>query len=99
MGGDPLTTAELLSQLTDTYGEEAVRRALSLTPVLSLTRDAADFHLDNAVRARAYDGPSGSLVLEVPRKQNEPVEITFLGEARLTLEVEVQAKPRRRAAG
>lgn len=61
------------------HGEEAVQRALLLTPMLSLVRDAGDFHLDNASRAAGTDGVIGSLVLELPRKPNQPTEVTFIG--------------------
>lgn len=96
MGAPSGGLLELLTQLQDEHGENAVRAALSLTPLLSSTRDAAAFHLDTATRAHRYDGPSGSLVLEVPRKPNEPVEVTWLGESRLTLELEVTPKSQRR---
>lgn len=96
MGAPSEGLLELLTQLAEEHGEDAVRAALSLTPLLSSTRDAAQFHLETATRAHRYDGPSGSLVLEVPRKPNEPVECTWLGETRLTLELEVLPKQQRR---
>ena len=76
---DPEGLIELLTQLTATHGEDAVRRALALAPMLSLVRDDAQYHLDSATGAAAYDGPSGALVLGVPRKRNQPTEVNWLG--------------------
>jgi hypothetical protein len=79
MPDSPLESTELLTQLTSAYGEQAVRRALSLVPVLSLLRDDADFHLSTAATAAHHEGVSGTLVLEVPRKPNQPTEIAWHG--------------------
>lgn len=75
--GAPL--GELLDSLVSEHGEEAVRRALQLTPMLSLVRDSATFHLETAARAAGTEGVTGALVLELPRKPNQPTEISFLG--------------------
>lgn len=79
MEGLPSALIELLTQLVDTHGEEAVHRALSLVPMLSLVRDDAAYHLNAAAGAADHDGPSGALVLGVPRKRNQPTEINWLG--------------------
>ena len=47
--------------------------------MLSLVRDDAQYHLDSGSGAAAYDGPSGALVLGVPRKKNQPTEVNWLG--------------------
>lgn len=89
MGGpDPEGLTELLTQLTTAHGEDAVRRALALVPMLSLIRDDAQYHLDTAARAAQYEGVAGTLVLGVPRKSNQPTEINWLGgKAELKLSV------------
>lgn len=69
----------LFTEMVTAHGEEAVHRALKLTPMLSLTRDAGDFHLDTAARAAGTEGVTGALVLELPRKPNQPTEVTFVG--------------------
>lgn len=61
------------------HGEEAVQRALRLTPVLSLVRDSGDFYIDIAARAAGTEGVPCALVLELPRKQNQPTEVSFVG--------------------
>lgn len=97
MGGDPLTTAELLAQLTDAYGDDAVRRALSMTPVLSLTRDDAAFNLDTASRAARHPAAWGSLVMELPDRADEPVEVTWLSNTHVTMRPELRVMPKQKA--
>ena len=70
---------QLLDEQAAQLGVAAVRRALGLTPVLSLVRDDAQYHLDSGSGAAAYDGPSGALVLGVPRKKTQPTEVNWLG--------------------
>ena len=75
----PAPLGELFDEMVSSHGEEAVRRALQLAPMLSLMRDSADFHLDTAARAARTEGVTGALVLELPRKANQPTEVSFLG--------------------
>lgn len=70
---------ELLDEMVAAHGEEAVRRALQLSPVLSLVRDSGDFYLRTAASAAGTEGVAGALVLELPRKANQPTEISFVG--------------------
>lgn len=79
MGSPTGELQSLFDQMVSTHGEEAVRRALQLTPVVSLVRDSASFHLDTASRAAGTEGVTGALVLELPRKANQPTEVSFLG--------------------
>lgn len=75
-----LVAAKLLLDCEDTVEQRrAVQRALKLRPMLSLVRDAGDFYIDTASRAAGTEGVPGALVLELPRKANQPTEISFVG--------------------
>ena len=69
----------MFEQMVSDHGEEAVRRALRLSPMLPLVRDSGDFYLSTAAQAARTEGVPGALVLELPRKANQPTEISFVG--------------------
>lgn len=70
---------EQLDKLIAQHGVLALHRALNLAPMVSSLRDDAQYHLDSATGAAQYEGVMGSLVLGVPRKQNQPTECTWVG--------------------
>lgn len=58
-----------------------------LAELLAELRPASRFHLMTALRAAQTEGVGGALVIEVPRKGRDPVEVTWVGgRPKLTLE-------------
>ena len=86
MGGlAPNPLPELLTLLTDEHGEDAVRRALALVPLLANVREDSDAYLSMAVSSAAIP-VGGSLVLQLPRKPSGATEVIYVG-GRATLTV------------
>lgn len=86
MGGlAPNPLPELLTLLTDEHGEEAVRRALALVPLLSNVREDSDAYLSMAVASASIPAP-GTLMLQLPRKPSGATEVVYVG-GRATLTV------------
>lgn len=59
-----------------------------LGDLLKDLRPASRFHLITALRAAATEGVSGTLVVSIPRRPGDPVDVSFVGgQARLALDV------------
>lgn len=78
MGAAPAATlTETLTRLVELYGEEAVSRALSLAPLLANVRPASDLFIGFALEAHAVEGAAVDLTISVPRKANQPTDVSF----------------------
>lgn len=59
-----------------------------LLSLLAQLRPASSFHLLQALAAREVEGITGTLVIKIPRKTSDPVDIAFVGgDATLKLEM------------
>lgn len=59
-----------------------------LLSLLAQLRPASSYHLLQALAAREVDGITGTLVIKIPRKTADPVDVAFVGgEATLKLEM------------
>lgn len=53
--------------------------ARHLAALLDGLRPASRFHLETALAAARAEGVSGSLVITIPRKPGDPVDVSFVG--------------------
>jgi len=62
--------------------------AAAVTLLLANLRPASRFHLETALSAAATEGVSGTLVVSVPRRPGDPIDVSFMGgQTRLVLDV------------
>lgn len=62
--------------------------AVQLADLIKDLRPASRFHLQTALQAAATEGVSGTLVVSIPRRAGDPVDVSFVGgQTRLVLDV------------